>query len=127
MTERYIIIKTSYKPPRGLIFDDTITLMSISALTKPWGFRVKYYGYDKMSMRYVYQYVTVKKSYKPLVYDKVILYHHGDMTPEEWLGDLKSRLMRQGRRDFNAANMRYLRAKKNREKNYQYKRRRKPK
>lgn len=124
--DRVSIRKTSYKPPRGLKLEESDSLLSINALLKPWGFRLAYYGYDKISMEYVYQFVTTKDEYASVHPSLVMLYHHADMTEEEWLGELKHRLMKMGKQNYDTAWARYNRVMKNRSKNHQYKRRRKP-
>jgi hypothetical protein len=118
ITERYVIVETTYKPERGLIFDPDLTLLQVNGLLLPWGFRLRYYGYEKLSMRYVYQFVTTKISYRPLDYDKIIIYHFADMTREEWLEELKSRLAAQSRDSYTNAWKRFNRVRKNRKKNF---------
>lgn len=124
METRYALKKTSYKPPRGLRLDESDSLISINALLKPWGFRLSYWGYDKISMNYVYEFITTKDVYEPLESPLVILYHHADMTEEEWLSELKARLNSQGKQTYDTAWARFDRARKNKAKNYMYKRRR---
>lgn len=121
---RYIIRNTTYKPERGLIYDSSVTLITINAALRPWGFRLAYYGYEKMDMWLVYQFTTLKASYKNLDMDKVVVYHHADMDEDEWLAELKSRLFAEGRQAYKNAWRRSERAKNNRKNNYTYKRRR---
>lgn len=118
VTERYVIVETMYKPERGLIFDPELTLIQVNGTLHPWGFRLRYYGYEKLSMRYVYQFVTTKIGYRPLDYDKVVIYHFADMTKEEWLAELKSRLMAQSRDCYINAWKRANRVYKNRKKHF---------
>lgn len=118
--------KTTYKPPRGLRLSESDSLISINAVLKPWGFRLAYWGYDRVSMNYVYEFKTTKKGYKPLDANLVVLYHASDMTEEEWRRELVRRLNQQAFEDYKAAWKRQKRVKDNRAKNYQYKRRRKP-
>lgn len=124
--DRYALKKTSYKPPRGLKLSESDSLLSINAKLKPWGFRLAYWGYDKISMNYVYEFITTKEEYARLEPSLVILYHHADMTEDEWLAELKSRLYQMGDKYYDAAWQRQRRVKINRSKNHQYKRRRKP-
>lgn len=125
MQERYSLKKTSYKPKRGLLLDESDSLISINAVLKPWGFRIRYWGYERIMMWYVYEFVTTKSSYKPLTNNLVMLYHATDMTVEEWRKELVNRLNKQSHQDYINAWRRQSRAKANRAKNYQYKRRRK--
>lgn len=125
--DRVALCKTSYKPQRGLKLAESDSLMSINALLKPWGFRLRYWGYDKVSMNYVYEFVITKPDYKKLDSPLVVLYHHADMTEEEWLAELKHRLYQMGARAYKTAWERWNRVKKNRERNHMFKRRRKPK
>jgi len=125
METRRSLKKTTYKPPRGLRLSESESLISINAVLKPWGFRLRYWGYDRVSMNYVYEFKTTKDSYKPLTDRLVLLYHASDMTEEEWRQELVYRLNQQSHQDYINAWRRQRRAKANRAKNYQYKRRRK--
>ena len=125
MQERISLRKTSYKPKRGLKLQESDSLVSINAVLKPWGFRLRYWGYERIMMWYVYEFVTTKEHYKPLTDRLVMLYHASDMSEEEWRLELVNRLNKQSQMDYMTAWKRQDRAKKNRAKNYQYKRRRK--
>lgn len=63
-------------------------LRDINKELRPYGFVLKYIGYDKINKVLLYQYVTTKKRLKRMSVDVVWCWTLHDLTPEEWVADM---------------------------------------
>lgn len=85
------LVKSTYTPPRKAV-NSGLSIKNINSALRPYGFRINYWGYCKYYLQLVYQFVPLKESFEAPNRDLVIVYHHGDMLPEDWVFTLLERL-----------------------------------